>query len=373
MALITTIDKNKLYLQIKHTLGYPLRPFELKDEMMDSYYEMVLEDYSSIVNNWLIQQQWIGLEGLSSANSDFLSAFSTKSNKYMESFTYAYSKQVGLGTNAPAATGWELKRDYIICSANTQHYIIPANREVNEVLWETPPEIGRGMVDPYMMNGWSAGMMGWSYYGHAASVVQPTYSALLSAQDRGTKQRIMQSTLTYRITGLATGEKLLHLYPIPGSRNEINDGWGKHYNNRKVWYWYYDTNNQGNRDKCLEENDDIVRLPSDPPTSILKWDKLNDVARQQIRNLLIAKVKMVIGSVRGFYSGEIGVGEKSLTLEYRHLLDEGTKLKEDTEKVIIEQLLKLSQVNMTEERAKIAENVNNAMKFQPPQYPIIAI
>ena len=110
MALITTVDKNKLYLKVKHELGFPLRPFEIKDEMMDSYLEMVIEDYSAVVNNWLIHQQWVSLEGLSTENSDFLSAFTIKSTDYMESFTFAYSKQVGLGTNAPAAPGWELRR-----------------------------------------------------------------------------------------------------------------------------------------------------------------------------------------------------------------------------------------------------------------------
>lgn len=373
MAIIATTEKNKLYLHIKHTLGYPLRPFEITDEMMDSYLEMVIEDYSSIVNNWLIHQQWIGLEGLSKENSDFLSAFTTKSNHYMESFTYAYSKQVGLGTNAPAAYGWELKRDYIITSGNTQHYIIPAGREVNEVLWETPPEIDGGLIDPFALNAWSPGMAGWSYLGRPAMYVQPTYSTLLTAQDRRMKQRVLQSTLTYRITGMETGEKILHLYPVPGSRDEIRGRWGNHYAGRKVFYWYYDTNDNTTRDKCLEENSDIIRLPSDPPTSVLKWEKMNDVARQQIRNLLIAKVKMVIGGIRGFYSGEIGVTEKQLQMDYRHLLDEGGKLKDDTEKLILEQLDKLSQLNLTEERARIAENVNNSMRFQPPQYPIIAI
>jgi len=372
MALITVADKNKLFLHIKHELGFPLRPFELKDEMMDSYLEMVVEDYSSLVNNWLIEQQWIGLEGMSRENSDFLSAFTTKANTYMESFTYAYSKQVGLGTNAPAATGWELKRDYIVCSANTQHYIIPAGREVNEVLWETPPEIDGGLVDPFAMNAWSAGMMGMSYLGRPAMYVQPTFSTLLAAQDRRMKQRVLQSILTYRITGLATGEKMLHLYPMPNDRHEIAGSWGKHYAGRKVWYWYYDTNSQG-RDKCLEDNNDVVKLPSDPPTKVLEWGKMNDVAHQQIRNLLIAKVKMVIGGIRGFYTGELGVAEKQLTMDYRHLLDEGTKLKEDTEKIVLEQLGKLSQVNMTETRAKIAENVNKERGFQPPRTPIMAI
>ena len=116
MALINSTERNKLYLQVKHEMGYPLRPFEVKDEMMNSYLEMVVEDYSSLLNNWLIQQQWIGLEGLPKENTDFVSAFTTKTNHYMESFTYAYSRQVGLGTNAPAGNKWELKRDFITTS-----------------------------------------------------------------------------------------------------------------------------------------------------------------------------------------------------------------------------------------------------------------
>jgi len=372
MALITTVDRNNLFLKVKHELGYPLRPFEITDEMMISYLEMVVEDYSSMVNNWLIQQQWISLEGMNKETGDFLSAFTNKSNHYMESFTYAYSKQVGLGTNAPAGNEWELKRDYIVCSAHTQHYLIPAGREINEVLWETPPEIDGGLVDPFAMNAWSPGMVGWSYLGRPASYVQPTFSTLLAAQDRRMKQRVLQSILTYRITGLASGEKILHLYPIPGDRHEIAGAWGKHYSGRKVWYWYYDTLSN-DRDKCLEENNDVIKLPSDPPTKTLEWSKMNDVAHQQIRNFLIAKVKMVIGGIRGFYSGEIGVTEKTLVLDYRHLLDEGIKLKEDTEKQLIDQLEYLSQENMVKIRADIAENVNKERQFQPILFPIIPI
>ena len=372
MGLITTIEKNKLYLQVKHALGYPLRPFELNDDMMWSYLEMSIEDYSAIVNDWLIHQQWISLEGLNTENSDFLSAFTTKSTDYMESFTYAYSKQVGLGTNAPAASGWELKRDFITTVANTQHYLIPENREVNEVLWETPPQIDQGIVDPFAMGAWNAGMMGWSYLGRPAQFVQPTYSTLMTAQDRRMKQRVLQSTLTYRITGLASGEKMLHLYPIPGSRHEISSRWGKHYAGRKVWYWYYDTNNLG-RDKCLEENNDIIKLPSDPPVKVLDWNKLNAPARRDIRDLLIANVKMVLGNVRGFYSGELGVTDKQLTMDYRHLLDEGEKLKTDVLEKLKLQLDDLSQVNLTKERAEIAEYVNKERGYQPPMFPIITI
>jgi hypothetical protein len=215
-------------------------------------------------------------------------------------------------------------------------------------------------------------MMGWSYLGRPAMYVQPTFSTLLAAQDRRMKQRVLQSILTYRITGLASGEKVLHLYPIPGDRHEIAGSWGKHYAGRKVWYWYYDTAATG-RDKCLDENNDVVKLPSDPPTKVLEWSKMNDVAHQQVRNLLIAQVKIVLGGIRGFYTGELGVAEKQLTMDYRHLLEEGTKLKEDTEKLILDQLAYISQENMVKIRAEIAENVNKERGYQPPMFPIIAI
>jgi hypothetical protein len=372
MALISKADKDKLYLKVKHELGYPIRPIQVTDEMLDSFFELSLEDYSSYLNEWLIQQQWVSLQGLDLNSADFLTAYSTKSNDFMKSFTFAYSKQVGLGTNAPAGDKWELKRDFITVSANTQIYVIPANREINEVLWETPPSIDQGMNDPFALTNWTAGQFGWSYMGRPAMYIQPTYSTLLSAQDRRMKQRILQSTLTYRITGQADGTKLLHLYPVPGERNEIAGRWGKHYEGRKVWYFYYDTQDS-ERDKCLEANDDTIKLPSDAPTQIMKWDNLNDVAKQQVRDLFIARTKMVIGGIRGFFSGEIGSTDKALTMDYRHLLEEGDKLKTETKEKIIDTLNKLSLVQMTADRAAIAENVNKERGYQPPRTPIMTI
>ncbi len=372
MALITTADRNKLYLQVRHVLGFPIRPLGIEehfDDMMDSYFEMALEDYSAYVNEWLIHQQWVGLQGQDSQNADFVDLYSTKSNDFMRSFTYAYSKQVGLGTNAPAGDQWELKRDYIVTSANTQHYVIPAGREINEVLWETPPSIDKGIVDPFAMSNWQAGGMGWGYMGRPAMYVQPTFSMLLTAQDRRMKERVLQSELTYRVTGLADGRKILHLYPIPGDRNEIRERWGKHWAGRKVWYFYYET--EGDRQKCLEENDDTIKLPSDAPADTLKWDNVNGVAKQQIRDLLIARTKIAIGGIRGFYSGDLGVANKEVTMDYRHLIEEGNELRDRTRDKVLEMLDKLSLKNLTEERAAIAESVNKERGYQPPMFPIM--
>jgi hypothetical protein len=376
MSLISTKERNKLFLKVKHTLGYPINKFELTDDMMDTYLEIAIEDYSSIVNEWLIHQKWVNLEGLDTNNSDFLSAFTTKSNDYMKSFTFAYSKQVGLGTNAPAAQGWELKQDFIETVADSQYYVIPAGREINEVLWETPPSINTGgnMIDPFGLSAAApGGMLGFGLHGRGSMYVQPVYNMLLGAQDRRMKQKVLQSQLTYRITGLESGEKLLHLYPPPGSRYEISGRWGKHYAGRRVYYWYYETKNEAERDRCLEENSDIVRLPSDPPIDVLRWEKMNSVAQQQVRDLFISNVKMAIGSIRGMFSGDLSLGEKQLQMDYRHLLDSGKELKTDTIKKITEQLDKLTQSNLVKERAEIAENINKERSYQPFRTPIVPI
>lgn len=371
MAIITRAERDKLFLKIKHECGFPLRPFQVTDEMMVSYLEMVIEDYSSLVNEWLIEQQWVSMQNMEVDSLQFFNAYTTKSTDFMRSFTYAYSKQVGLGTNAPAARGWELKRDFITISAYTQHYIIPAGREINEVLWETPAAIDKANVDPMALGNWTSNQFGWGYLGRPAQYVQPTYSLLLAAQDRRMKERVLQSPLSYRITGLETGEKVLHLYPIPGSDYEIRDAWGKHCSGRILHYFYYDTNGGEDRDTCLAENKDIIKLPSDVPVDVLQWDEMNTVAKQQVRDLLIAKTKMGLGSIRGYFSGELSISdEKTLTMDYRHLLDEGVELKKDTITNIRRSLDKLSQVNLTEERAKIAENVNRERSYQPFRVPL---
>jgi len=370
MAVITKAEREKLYLFVKHELGYPIRPFVLKEEQLDSFLEMVIEDYSSYVNNWLIEQQWVALQGLSVNTADFIEAYTSKSTSFMDSFTHAYSKQVGLGMHAPAGNTWELKRDFVTISADTQLYVIPANRELNEILWTTPPQIDSGLVDPFALQNWSASNFGWSYLGRPAQYIQPTYSLLLSAQDRSTKRRILQSELTYRVTGGPNGTKLLYLYPIPGDRFEISNGFSKHYEGSKVWYFYYDTNDMG-RDKCLEDNSDVIKLPSDAPINVIKWDKLNSVARTQIRDLFIAKCKIAAGQVMGFYSGELGSAQKELTMDYRHLLEEGAQLKEATMTAILESLNKISLVQLTRDRAEIAQNVNKERGFQPPMFPIM--
>jgi hypothetical protein len=77
------------------------------------------------------------------------------------------------------------------------------------------------------------------------------------------------------------------------------------------------------------------------------------------------------GLIKTTDNGVVGATEKQLTMDYRHLLDEGQTLKTETRDKILDSLNKISLVQLTADRASIAENVNRERGYQPPQFPIM--
>ena len=149
MAHALTIDpvkREKLFTQLKHMLGAPLRGVELEDEMMDTALELSILDYGQYVQDWLIENQWSSLYGQDLDVIYLTSAFLTRDLSFETSFTYAYSKIVGLQTGGP----YELKQDFFNLVNNQQMYQIPAGREINEIMWYSRAELNESFIDPFL-------------------------------------------------------------------------------------------------------------------------------------------------------------------------------------------------------------------------------
>ena len=56
---------------------------------------------------------------------------------------------------------------------------------------------------------------------------------------------------------------------------------------------------------CLEENEDIVKLPSDVPIRLKKWDNLNSPSKNKVRRLSVAYVKKYLATIWAKTSGKI--------------------------------------------------------------------
>jgi hypothetical protein len=368
-SIITTEEKDKLYTQVFHLLGMPVRGIELTEEQMDTFLELSLSEYEQYVSDWLIESQWSSLANLNVDTASLTRAFTTRSIDYDTQFTHAYSKIVGLQTGGDS----EMKKDYFTVSGGTQTYILPAGREINELLWFTRAELTDSIIDPFLGGFGGIGGVGFGGIGGFAQIgsagsyfMMPANDLLLRMQDRSIKNRLIGGDLTYRITAGPEGTKIVHLYNVPGGRFDFGSTQS---NNYQVWYWYYETNTK-DRDECLAKNKDIIRLPSDVTTEILKWSDLNQPAQNWVRKYLIAYSKEGLGRIWGKFSGDLKVPDSELKLDYTSLLTEGKDEKSKLVEELMARLERLRPDKFLERQGNEAENLNKALKYRAFQTPI---
>jgi hypothetical protein len=370
-------EREKLFRQFRHSVGAPIRQIELTDDQLCTLLEISIEDYAQYVQEWLIEHQWQSVLGQNVDNIDMAFALSVRSFDFVTQYTYAYSKQVGLQINGP----WELKKDYIQLEEGRQVYQIPAGREINEVLWLTPTAISQALLANYggIDYGFGGGFaqMGGGYGtagtgtggGRSGYYIAPAFDILLTAGDMNLKNRIIRSELVYKVTAGPDGTKLLHLLSTPGSKLSFGAGIGTPGSSIglagcQVWYHYYDTKGK-NKDKCLLDNPDIIKLPNEVPLSKLDYASFNEPTKTLVRQLFIAEAKKALGRVRGKFGGVIGPPEAERTMDYESLISEGNEEKKAVLERLDARLERLSSTKQLERSATEAESLNKAMKYRP--------
>lgn len=366
MAVIPEPERSQIYTRVKHLLGAPLRSVELEDEMMDSLMELAIGDYEEYILQWLIDSQWVNLVNLNMNEKSVARALVTRTMDFEQQFSYSYSKIVGLQTVGP----WVLKKDYFILERNKQTYEIPANREVNELLWfsnQPWTAFGLGGLGGFGFGGIGLGAneAGYAQMGYQGSYFMMSgFDYLVRMQEANILNRILGGSLTYRITALPDGKKLIHLYNTPGGR--FNWSQYSDYEGKAVWYWYYDVN-PDDRNACLKANPDIIKLPTDVPIENLTWTDINVPGQQWIRRWFTAYCKETLARVRGKYSGNLKTPDSEIQMDYQSLL---TEAKDEKSKLMEELtgengwLSRLRPEKVMEREALIAENLNKQMKFR---------
>lgn len=368
-------EKEKLFRQLRHSLGAPTRQIELTDEQLCTLLEICIEDYAQYVQEWLIEHQWQSLLGQSIDTMDMAFALSVRNFDFMTQYTYAYSKQVGLQTNGP----WELKKDYVELESGRQVYQIPAGREINEVLWITPPATSQALLANYggIDYGFGGGFAqvgggvgtGGPGFARSGYYIAPAFDILLTAADMNLKNRIVRSELVYKITAGPNGTKLLHLLSTPGSKLSFGQGIGGvgssiNMTGCQVWYFYYDTTN-ADLDACKQDNPDIIKMPNQVPLSKLDYADFNEPTKTLVRQLFMAEGKRTLGRVRGKFGGIVGVEGAERTMDYDSLLSEGNEEKKAVLERLDARLERLSSTSQLERGAKEATDLNTSLKYRP--------
>ena len=379
---ITDQEKARLIRRIRRFLGEPVMGVELEDEQVEEAICMAIEEYSSYINTWVINNRLGEMLGLPS-EYDFTLKYVSNSLYFEKSFATSYAEQVGGGADSVR----EAKMASIVLTAGTQDYTIPADHEINEVLWFTPSFVNLFGLDPFANSNIAYSEFGASFAGHTLYHVMPVFDTLLTAQAAELRNRVRGSEYSYVLKPGPNGTKILRLVPIPyptnassGSNMGIGGGFGTP---GTLFYYHYDKANyygnplySGNTanpgftgytgSMSGNSGNGLVSSPADVNLKWIKWDQLNSVAQRWVKRFALALSKEMLGlGVRGKFNGQLPIAGAELTLNKDDLISTG---RDDQEKLMTElkeQLAELSYEKILEKRASMQESINKTLGFGP--------
>lgn len=371
-------EKQKLFNLVRHKLGAPIRKVELTDEQLCSLLEIAVQTYAEKTQNFIIENNWANIYGKNLSNLDLAYAFSLRTLDLARDYSYYFSKEVGLQQRGP----WELKKDFFNIELGRQVYVVPAGREINKVMWVTPPTTDAALFANYGGLGVSfgGGVMGQSGLGAAAIFggmnsaygmgaglwALPAADIAYMAADFSYKNSLIRSELTYKVTAGPDGTHLVHLMSTPGSKLTFGKGGIGQYSlqNCTCWYTYYDVSG-ADADECRKQNVDVLLSPDQVPLEEMDYAFFNSPTKAIIRQLLIAEAAETLGFVRGKFSGNINMIASPLTMDYNMLITYGQREKDNAMKDLNERLQRMSPYEVMKKQAELVESLIQAKKGTP--------
>jgi hypothetical protein len=375
-------EKEKLFRIVRRKLGGSARKVELTDDDLCDLLELAVGDYAEYVQNFIIESNWASLfgkkTGIEMSNQEIAFALSMRTLDMTKDYASWFSKQVGLQSFGK----YELKKDFIKLEKGKQVYVVPAGREINKVMWVAPPTTDQSLFANYggfgvSFGGGVMGQMGLgaatafggtgSAYGMGAGIwAMPAYDVALMATDLSYKQQLLRSDLVYKVTAGPDGTHLIHLLSTPGSRLTFGAGGLNMYplNGCYLWYTYYDTT-PDNVDECRRQNQDVILSPDQVPLDEMDYAYFNAPTKALIRRLLIGHAAETLGLIRGKFSGQIGMINNQLVLDYQTLLTMGQKERESAINELKERLQRMTPYETMKRQAELVQSMKEVQKGTP--------
>lgn len=375
-------EKEKLFKQVRTALGAPIRKVELTDDQLCDLLELAIGDYAQVVQNFIIESNWASLfgkkTGLEMSNQEIAFALSMRTLDMTKDYASWFSKQVGLQQHG----NYELKKDFIKLEKGKQVYVVPAGREINKVMWVAPPTTDQSLFANYggfgvSFGGGVMGQMGLgaatafggtgSAYGMGAGIwAMPAYDVALMATDLSYKQQLLRSDLVYKVTAGPDGTHLIHLLSTPGSRLTFGAGGLNMYplNGCYLWYTYYDTT-PDNVDECRRQNQDVILSPDQVPLDEMDYSYFNAPTKALIRQLLIAHAAETLSLIRGKFSGQLGMINNQLVMDYTQLMTLADKIKDRAMTELTERLQRMTPYETMKKQAELVQSMKEVQKGTP--------
>ena len=376
-------ETETLFRQVRRKLGCNTRKVELTDETLCDLLELAIGEYAQIAQSFIIETQWATLFGKNMSSTDIVHALSVRTLDLAKDYSNYFSSRVGLqsGISSNGQTNFELKKDFVKLEKGKQVYVIPAGREINKVLWITPPTTDQALFANYggfgvSFGGGVVGQMGMGAatafggmggYGMGAGLwALPMADVAYLSADLKFKNQMFRSDLVYEVTAGPDGTHLLHLLSTPGSRLTFGAGGVNMLplHNCYCWYTYYDVN-PNNVDECRRQNPDVLLTPDQVPLEEMQYSYLNAPTKATIRQLLTAHAAETLAFIRGKFSGNVSMISNPLQMDYSQLMTYGNQERQNVKTELKERFERLSPYYTMQKQAELVDNSIKALKGTP--------
>lgn len=340
------VEAPKIAKQIAKNLGYPMIQIELDSGSIYSSIEEATLEFSTIVNEYNIQDNIFILKGAPTGSN--LSGRNISDNFGR---TFEISDKYGTEIGISGDVDW--KTNYITLTASVQtydlntlladeyesgsaikikrihHYRMPASQRFFNPLLGTQQ----------LMNQFGFGNMGIG----VSYLMLPLNMDLLRMQTIEFNDEIRKSAYTFELIN-----NKLKIFPVPTATS-------------KLWIEYILLEDRFNP---LKESPGKISDYSNIPYNNISYQHITDPGKNWIRKYATSICKGILGQVRGKF-GSVPSPENEISLNGSDLMSESQQEKELLITQLREQLEKLTTRSQIEQRREIAENLQEEITRIP--------
>ena len=109
----------------------------------------------------------------------------------------------------------------------------------------------------------------------------------------------------------------------------------------------------------------MIITPDQVPLEEMSYELMNNPTQQLIRQLLIAKAKILLGNIRGYASGKVSIPQGEMVLDYGILLEQGKAEEERVFTDLKERLDEMTPWKQLENQANLSDQLVNVLKNKP--------
>lgn len=357
-------DANKMITFVKRKLGDDLLTVELTSKQIWACFEESCFEYSMLINQSQLKSQLINLMGMSTG-SDMSGAeekFVKSSMNFLIKKAEPYASEAGLGGSYKTLSGSiDLipgKQDYDLNadlkdSEGTPLFDRPENdpktkMKILEVFHFNPQAAYRFFDTSSAINYLNNQFSFESFTPETVFYVLPIFEDVLRGGQFKLSSKVRRSNYSYKIMGTN-----IKIFPTPKSRDE-----------KKLFIRVAYASNPLNPSNYPDDSIHGASNMSNVPFGNLKYERINSIGRQWIRQYTLALSKELLGMIRSKFSN-VPIPGGDLTMNGSDLVSQAREDKQNLRDKLVEMLTEMTYVKMLENEAAESDNLQKILKNIP--------